>query len=76
MEPLSIQTKHMHVKLSEQQLPTLQKLKSLAVQGEVTLNIPQANIQLNGNILEAFVGGSLPLSYEWSDKFGTVLGTS
>ena len=49
----------------------------LAVQGEVTFDIPQANIQLNGNILEAFVlGGSLPLSYEWSDKFGTVLGSS
>ena len=49
----------------------------LAVQGEVTFDIPQANIQVNGNTLEAFVvGGSLPLSYEWSDKFGTVLGNS
>ena len=49
----------------------------LAVQGEVIFDIPQANIQVNGNALEAFVvGGSLPLSYEWSDKFGTVLGNS
>lgn len=49
----------------------------LAVQGEVTFDIPQANIQVNGNTLEAFVvGGTLPLSYEWSDKFGTVLGSS
>ena len=49
----------------------------LAVQGEVTFDIPQANVQLNGNILEAFVsGGTLPLSYEWSDKFGMVLGSS
>ena len=49
----------------------------LAVQGEVAFDIPQANIQLNGNILEAFVaGGTLPLSYEWSDKFGMVLGSS
>ena len=48
----------------------------LAVQGEVTFDIPQANIQVNGNALEALVqGGTLPLSYEWSDKFGTVLGS-
>ena len=49
----------------------------LAVQGDVTFDIPQSNIQVNGNILEAFVeGGTLPLSYEWSDKFGTVLGSN
>ena len=49
----------------------------LAVQGEVTFDVPQSNIQLNGNTLEAFVeGGTLPISYEWSDKFGTVLGSS